>query len=273
MGTEKPRSALDKLGAPTSADVQWHGQRPLTAALLAQLLGTLAAFVVALAFAPAWFEGPLAFACLQGGMATVAAWLLRAPVWWLPIHLGFTPLAVVARGMELPSWVWAGGFLLLLLVFWRTDLSRVPLYFTNRRTRDALLALLPSGPCRVIDLGCGDGAVLRHLARVRPDCRFVGIEHAPLPWAWARLAARGQANLDIRRGDFWGQSLAGYALVYAFLSPAAMPRLWVKARTEMSPGACLVSNSFAVPEREARVIVDVTHGRRTRLHVYQLARP
>ncbi|MBP9227121.1 MAG: methyltransferase domain-containing protein [Azonexus sp.] len=245
-----------------------HTRNPLLSAVLAQLLGALAAGGLALAFFPPSFVQPLAIAALQGSCALVAAWRLRARAWWLPIHLVFMPLVVLARGMDLPSWLWASGFLLLLLIFWRTDTSQVPLYLTNRKSRYAVLSVLPATPCRVIDLGCGDGALLRHLARSRPDCTFVGFEHAPLTWAWARLSTHGLANVDIRRGDFWTHPLAGYDLVYAFLSPAPMARLWAKARAEMSPGARLVSNSFVVPEQAPLAVVDVDDKRRTRLNIY-----
>lgn len=249
------------------------GQHPLRLALLAQLLGALAAGGLALTVASALLAQPLVLAGLQGFFALLAAWGLRAPVWWLPIQFFFMPCVVLARGMELPSWLWSGGFLILLMVFWRTDKSRVPLYLSNSMSCDALLSLLPDVPCRVIDLGCGDGAVVRHLARARPDCSFVGIEHAPLPWAWARLAARGCANLSIIRGDFWSHPLAGYSLVYAFLSPAAMPRLGAKVHAEMSSGARLVSNSFPLPDQVAQTVVAVADRRRTRLHVYDLPCP
>ena len=48
-------------------------------------------------------------------------------------------------------------------------------------------------------------------------------------------------------GDFQNLDLVCYDVVYAYLSPAAMPGLWVKASREMRAGSLLISNSFAVP--------------------------
>jgi hypothetical protein len=251
---------------PTSAPTP---ASPLRAALLAQLGGLLLAGLTIRLLAPALAEHLLAAALLQGVAAAAISHALKAPRWWLPIHLGFLPLAVLAQGLAIPPWAWLAGFVLLLLIFWRTDQSRVPLYLSNAATAAALAALLPTTPCRIIDLGCGDGALLRRLARVRPDCHFVGIEHAPLTWLWARLAAWGRDNLEIRRGDFWPQPLGDFDLVYAFLSPAPMPRLWAKARAEMAAGARLVSNSFEVPGVAAERVVDVPDRRQTRLHCYR----
>ena len=244
---------------------------PLKHALLAQLLGTVLAAGPILLFFPALTALPLAMAAIQGLCAALLSHLLRGPVWWLPIHLGFMPLAVLASGLELPSWVWLAGFTMLLLIFWRTDRSRVPLYLTNAAACEALSKLLPAEPVAVIDLGCGDGGLLRRLARVRPDCRFVGFEHAPLTWAWARLSCRHLPNVEIRFGDFWPHRLGGYGVVYAFLSPAPMQKLWAKAMAEMKPGALLVSNSFAVPGIAPESRVEVADRRITRFHCYRPA--
>jgi SAM-dependent methyltransferase len=211
---------------------------PVRRALLSQALGAALAGGLILTVFPALPAQPLAAAGLQGLSAAAFSLLLRSPVWWLPIHLGFMPLAILALGLGLPSWVWLAGFALLLLTFWRTDRSRVPLYLSNRPTADALAALLPAAPVAVVDLGCGDGGLLRRLARARPDCRFVGYEHAPLPYAWARISCRQLPNIEIRYGDFWSQPLGDYGLVYAFLSPDPMPRLWDKARNRDEAG-CL----------------------------------
>jgi SAM-dependent methyltransferase len=148
----------------------------------------------------------------------------------------------------------------------------VPLYLTNRATAEALLKLLPATSCRVLDLGCGDGGLLRRLAAARPDCIFTGIEHAPLTALLARLRNLWRANVTIRRGDFWQEPLGGYAVVYAFLSPAPMLELWSKAGAEMAPGALLVSNSFEVPGIEPETTVTVADRRNTHLYLYHPAR-
>lgn len=241
---------------------------PLQHALLAQMLAALMTALMLLAL-PGLLAQPLLLAAVQGLCAALVSHLRHGPLWWLPIHLGFMPLALLASGLGLPSWAWLAGFMALLLVFWRTDRSRVPLYLSNATTCTALAGLLPAGPVTVIDLGCGDGGLLRRLARARPDCRFTGFEHAPLTWAWAWLCSRSLGNLEIRFGDFWRQPLGSYALIYAFLSPVPMPRLWAKLKAEMSADALLVSNSFAVPDVQPNRFVEVADARKTRLYCYR----
>lgn len=244
------------------------GASPLIAALAAQVLGTVLAALLFFFIMPEILSYPLVAALVQGACAAIASYRLRAPRWWQAIHLGFAPAAILAHSLALPPGVWLVAFGLLLAIFWRTDRSRVPLYLTNATTAGALAGLLPPGPCFVLDIGCGDGGLLRRLARARPDAEFVGIEHAPLPWAWARLRAIGRTNLHIRYGDFWRHPLAAYDMVYAFLSPAPMADLWQKAAAEMRPGTLLVSNSFAVPGQTPEREVAVEDRRGSLLYCY-----
>lgn len=243
---------------------------PALKALAAQLLGWLAVAGLLLSgILPA--PSLLAIALLQGGFAAAAALALKSARWWPPIHAGFSPALVLGSGLHIaPAWFLA-AFLLLALVYWSSFRTQVPLYLSNRTTMQALESLLPEGrSLSLIDLGCGTGGLLAHLARARPDCRFEGVEAAPLPWLAARLATRNLPNCQVSRSDFWPRSLKEHDLVYVFLSPVPMPRLWKKARAEMRPGSLLVSNSFPVPEVEADQILTLPDRRATRLYLYRM---
>lgn len=244
---------------------------PLRIALAAQLFGAaIAAALIQLAYPKLW-QLPLAAAAIQGVCAAMVSYKLESPWWWWPIHIVFLPLALLAMQLGIaPAW-YLGGFILLLLIFWRTDKSRVPLYLSNAATAEAVLAMLPATPCHLVDLGCGNGGLLARLARARPDCEFLGIEHAPLPWLWARLTTWRLGNCRIRYGDFWRQPLGLFDVVYAFLSPTPMARLGAKARAEMRPGGLLVSNSFAIPDMVPEATFQVDDRRRSRLFRYRPA--
>lgn len=238
-------------------------------AVVAQLGG--GAIVVFLHFVfPGLLPSALAAAVAQGCCAALIGYRQGAAPWWMVIHMAFVPALLLASRYGLaPGW-YLGAFILLLLVYWRTDQSQVPLYLSNAATATALLQLLPAEPCRVVDLGCGHGGLLRRLAQARPDCSFLGIEHAPLPWLWGTLASAGLANLQIRYGDFWRQPLAPFDVVYAFLAPPPMPRLLAQAHAQMRRGTLLVSNSFAVPETPAEFVVEVADRRATKLFCYRM---
>jgi len=274
----RARPTADATPAPGAASALLHTmnarwlRRPLYIALTAQALGFAVALALRWLAGPAWPATPFALAGLQGLSAAAISHLLGAPWWWVPIHLVFLPAALALRGLGITPWWYLVGFALLLLIYGRTDRSRVPLYLSNRITAQAVADLLPTGPVRMIDLGCGDAGLLCRIARARPDSRFVGIEHAPLTYLWARLRALGLSNVEIRRGDFWREDLGPYDLVYAFLSPVPMTALWAKAQAQMRPQGLLVSNSFEVPQTAPELALQLNDRRATRLWCYRPAR-
>lgn len=242
--------------------------QPLRTALIAQAAGSLVAYALIELAYPALFGYPIGAAVIQGGCAAFASHKLGAPRWWLAIHLCFLPAALALSQAQLPPLWYLAGFALLLAVFWRTDLSQVPLYLSNAATARAVAALLPPHAARIMDLGCGDGGLLRRLGQARPDCSFVGVEHAPLPWLWARLRNLGSHNVAVRYGNLWRFDLGEFDVVYAFLSPVPMSRLMAKAQVEMRAGSLFISNSFAAPGVVPERVVGVDDRRQTRLYCY-----
>ncbi len=187
---------------------------------------------------------------LGAGVGCVAALLAywRGMRWWWWLIQGiFAPALVAASALHLPSWPFLLLFLLLLMVYWRTYQTQVPLYLSGRAVWDAVNAQIPPGPKRVIDIGSGLGGLVLHLAASRPELNVTGIELAPLPWLVGRLRAQQRrSRAQLVRGDYRMLDFTDYDVVFAYLSPAAMPALWQKALAEMRPGTLLLSYEFTI---------------------------
>ena len=229
----------------------WLSPRLLTLppALLGLLL-QLAAFMLSLLFAgffPAGFP-LLAFALVQGLLAASLARLAGMPRWWIGIELLFAPALVGALSLQLASSWYLGGFALLTLVYWSVFKTRVPLFLTSSRAHAALAELLPvSKRFSMIDLGSGLGGVLARLSRLGTNGNYVGVESAPVPFWISKLLLAGRHNCKVIWGDFWQCDLVQFDVVYAYLSPVPMEKLWQKVKREMKPGSLFVSNTFIVP--------------------------
>lgn len=244
-------------------------------ALQSLLIQCTAAALVAVGavFSRSDFAPPLwLLALAQGALAAAMSRAWRQPSWWPPLHLGFLPLAWLAQQVDVASWVYATAFMALLLVYWTTFRTRVPLYLSDRRAWRAVEALLPqTRPFRFIDLGSGLGGMPLYLASRVPQGEFQGTEIAPLPWLISRLRARLHARrVSFVRRDYETIDLSGFDVVFAFLSPAAMPALWQQAQAQMRPGSRFISLSFAVPGREPDQIVSLAEGARHTLYAWEM---
>jgi SAM-dependent methyltransferase len=158
----------------------------------------------------------------------------------------------------------------LALVFGGGLLSRVPLYHASGDVWNKLAELLPETPApRFVDLGCGFGGPVAHLAKVRPDGLFVGVEASPFTWLVAWLRCLPRRNAHIRLGSLWRTDLAGIDVAYAFLSPVPMPALWAKVKREMKPGSRFISHSFEVPNETPQRVIPVRGREGARLLVWE----
>jgi hypothetical protein len=189
-------------------------------------------------------------AFLQGVVAALMTWKVRLAPWWYGIQF-FFPMALLAtNSLHLPPVIFLLIFIFLLATYWSTFRTQVPFYPSGPAVSDAVAQLLPTGRVRMIDIGSGLGGLVLKLARSRPDAQFFGIELAPLPWLLSTLRARLSSNgCRFVRGDYELLDFGVYDVVFAYLSPAAMGALWVKAEREMRPGSMLISYEFLIHAR------------------------
>ncbi len=247
-------------------------------AVAAQIAGWLIVLAVLFVLANTGRSMPSVWliGAIQAAGSVAVAYLLRSDRWWLVIHLIFSVAVIVFRqtGVD-PTW-YLVAFLVLLFVFGPSYRSRVPLYLSNQKTVDAVSDWLhqqgfaEKSGARFLDFGSGTGSMILGLAKRYPHQQFVGVEAAWFPYLVSRLRAMGSPNMQIRRQSFWDISLADTPVVYAFLSTEPMPRLWDKAKQEMSPGTFLISNSFVVPNVTPQQTLAVDDERKTMLYVYRV---
>ncbi len=237
---------------------------PAIQALLIQAISF--AFVLMLAYGlPALMEMQITVAVaalLQGSVAAaISRWRAMAP-WWLVIQLLFPAGLIALHAFRLPPWIFLAAFAALLALFWTTYRTQVPYYPSTPATWKAVEALLPQGQTlRFIDIGSGFGGLVMHLAECRPDGNFSGVEVAPLPWLASALRAHvKRSNACFTRGDYHHLDFADYDVVFAYLSPAAMPGLWRKANAEMRPGTLLLSYEFPIPGIDPDIVYQTVEG-------------
>jgi protein-L-isoaspartate O-methyltransferase len=214
-----------------------------------------------------WLETSLAI----GAVAFVMATLSRQPWWWRLIHAGFMPLVWATQRLEIePGWFLL-AFVSLLLVYRGALSGQVPLYLSNKQTVAALAELLAArGPSSFLDLGAGVGSTTVPLADLLPDSHFTGYENAPLTWFVGLILGVGRPNIRWRWDDLWQARLGDYDVVYAFLSPAPMAKLWDKVKQEMQPGSLFISNTFPVPGVTPDQVIEVDCTPARPLYCYQI---
>ncbi len=98
----------------------------------------------------------------------------------------------------------------------------------------------------LVDVGCGDGRVIREAAR-RYGVRCRGYEINPLLFAIAWLLTLGRRRVSVRCRNFWNEDLGEADVVFCYLFPDVMPRLAKKLEKELRPGARIVSCNFPLP--------------------------
>jgi SAM-dependent methyltransferase len=229
-----------------------------------------AIYAISVPFALVITPPGMAWDTVAAGCAVSLSWIIGLAPWWLLINAVFLPWLVWGLPIEnAAAWAFA-ALATLLLVYGRVWNSRAPIFFTSPKSQEALSALLPVSSASFLDVGCGDGRVIAKLAAVRPDCQFTGIEQAFLPWLLARLRCQASDGLcSVIRGNLLDHDLSSYDVVYAYLSPAVMTKLWHKARREMRPGALLIS-VFDIHGSGEHDRIEIDDSMQTQLHVWSI---
>ena len=219
-------------------------------ALLTVIISTKLIFLVGHAYFYTVLSFPiLLLVIMQALFASLFSYWLGMASWWRLIHFSFPVVIWLMSQWQVPSEIYLTGFVFSLGLFWTTFRSQVPFFPSRPIVWQQLARLIPQDrPIRLIDIGSGLGDVAMHIAKIRTDSFIEGVEVAPLPWLISYVRGKLRRSTAIfKMGDYRALNFANYDVVFAYLSPAAMPALWQKASQEMKAGSLLISLEFEVP--------------------------
>jgi hypothetical protein len=246
---------------------------PALGGLLVQVVATAVTLAIYCLAGIAALEAPWTFwALVQAALAVLLATAAGQAQWWVLMHSMFAPAALLLGQFSPPPWIYLGCAALLAVTNGNALRERVPLFLSSRAARARLLDILPADePIRFVDVGCGFGGVVASVGRERPTRECLGLETAWLPYLVSRLrCALSPNHVTVARRDLWQHDLSGADIVYAYLSPVPMARLWRKVVAEMRPGALFISNSFAVPGVPVTASFEIDDAPGSVLYVYRL---
>ena len=195
------------------------------------------------------FSTGIYVAC-QAVFAAFFSFLLNMDWWWRAIQFLFPILVIFFASSKIPSIYYLFAFIILILVYWSSFRTRVPYFPSKASLLPTILELMSlEKSINFIDVGSGMGGLLIELSNANEKSRFSGIEIAPFPWLVSFLRGKYcQSRVHFFFGNYEKIHLAEYDVVFAYLSPIAMPQFWIKAKREMRSGTILLSYEFLIAD-------------------------
>jgi SAM-dependent methyltransferase len=197
--------------------------------------------------------------------AVLLSYWMGLPKWWCWINAVFPILVGIFQTFNLSSSIFLVGFLILALFYWSNFLTRVPYYPSSEVVWSEIADLLPSDQAvNVLEIGSGFGGFCLFIKKHKPDSTVVGVELSPIIWLYSRIRQLVlKIDCQFLRQDYRRMNFAKQDLIFAFLSPAAMPALYLQAKKQMKTGAILASYRFEIPcaHNESVEEIEISYGK------------
>jgi SAM-dependent methyltransferase len=118
---------------------------------------------------------------------------------------------------------------------------------TSKKRISAVLNAVPMTSNQIlIDLGCGDGRVLR-MANKKFGIKGIGYELNPLAFLKAKIMCMFIKNIRLKYSNFYKEDISNADIVFCYLFPDVMKPVGEKLKAELKEGAYIISCNFKIP--------------------------
>ena len=148
----------------------------------------------------------------------------------------------------------------------------VPFVRTNNNKIEKLLECIKLNKWDTfVDLGCGDGKILEAISKKFPKNTVIWYERSYYPYKLA-LERKGKNKLhyQVYQSDFFKESFENVNIIYTYLMPHLMKKIWKKMKAECPKGAFLYSSSFPVAWVKPIQIISINHKKSKNIFVYKI---
>lgn len=98
----------------------------------------------------------------------------------------------------------------------------------------------------LMDLGCGDGRILRHAVAQVKGILAIGIEDAIWPFFLAKFRSRNFKQIQIKKSNIFDADIHNATHIYVYLYPDCLNKLEEKFIKECNEGVRIISCDFKI---------------------------
>jgi cyclopropane fatty-acyl-phospholipid synthase-like methyltransferase len=160
-------------------------------------------------------------------------------------------------------------FVILFCIFFATTLWGVIFYSSPfvpssfaKAKKMIELAELKNGE-KVVDLGCGDGRILRLVAEKISSQKIIGYEIVSSVVWWARFLnlISGHREIKISRENFLQQNLTEFEVIFMFLVGSTMDEFHEKHWHKLKKGTRIISQTFVFSQEKPDKIIEFSQSK------------
>ena len=157
----------------------------------------------------------------------------------------------------------------LVIRFWGYYAPYVPSPNTSLIPLATQIVLKDTDVC--VEVGCGDGRFLALMAKNYPLATCIGLEINLFPYVRAKIRCLRLKNMRVYRQNMFTYDFSKATVLYCYLFPETLTKLYPKLKKELPKGARLYSLDFPIKNLEPSKTLDLgqKHLRGKTLYMYE----